>query len=297
MEVKNMKRKNIAIAIVAGFILTVATMCFLLQSATARTARGWLGVNVTEMTPSMRDDYELNDRFGLLITHVMHNSPAAQANLKEDDVILRFNDTAVEKTDILAGLVRDSEPGTTARLLVVRDGSEQTVEVVIAKQRTRHTANFNHDFSWRLDDPMGLSGRPRLGVRVHEIDSDLAEYFDVSANQGVLVAEVVADSPAEKAGIKAGDVITRIDDATITDPKQLIEVLSDYEKGETVTIGYIRKGKTASVKVELQDSGRFDLGIEKMVDDLDVKIRHAIPRIEDHLIMFLDRHGHENHSL
>ena len=90
------------------FLIMVSCLFWNIHFSTfsyAKAADGWLGVTVREMTPSMRDEFGLGNRFGLLITRVVHDSPADEANLKEDDVILKYGDTSVEKGDLFAGLV------------------------------------------------------------------------------------------------------------------------------------------------------------------------------------------------
>jgi membrane-associated protease RseP (regulator of RpoE activity) len=68
-----------------------------------------------------------------------------------------------------------------------------------------------------------------------------------------LILEVIEDSPAEEAGLKAGDVITKVDEEEIRDPEELVETLEDYEEGDVVKVEYVRRGKKESVEVELED--------------------------------------------
>ncbi len=102
-------------------------------------------------------------------------------------------------------------------------------------------------------------GRPQLGVQVHDLNGDLAEYFKVNRDDGVLIIEVTEDSPAESAGLKAGDVITRIDDEKISSHEDLIETLEDYEDGDVTSVQFVRKGKTQKVEVELEGSDFHNL--------------------------------------
>ncbi|MFQ5824698.1 MAG: PDZ domain-containing protein [bacterium] len=226
-------------------------------NAVEKTQKGWLGVRVQEMTPSQREAYKLGNRSGLLITDVVDDSPADDAGLWEEDVIVEFDGQQVEKADDFARMVRKTEPSTKVKLLIIRDGEEKKVEVTLSKRRIKR----RRPVYWNDNNILIIGGRPRLGVRVQELNEDLAPYFKVEKNSGVLIWEVSEDSPAEKAGLKAGDVITKIDDEQISNPEDLIEALDDYEEGDVITVEYVCKSKVEKVEIELEDSDFFDLRI------------------------------------
>ena len=98
------------------------------------------------------------------------------------------------------------------------------------------------------------SSRPYLGVQTQELNADLAEYFNVKEDGGALVLNVMEDTPAEKAGLKSGDVITRINDDAIEDPGDLIRAMEHRDEGDEVTVTYVRHGKTATAKATLEEN-------------------------------------------
>ncbi|RMF67609.1 MAG: PDZ domain-containing protein [Calditrichaeota bacterium] len=102
-----------------------------------------------------------------------------------------------------------------------------------------------------------LVGRPRLGAEVHELNADLAAYFHVEENGGALITDVFEDSPAEDAGLKAGDVIVKVDDEEISDPDDLTDTLEEYEEGDVVTVEFVRNGKKQKVEVELEEMNAY----------------------------------------
>ncbi len=217
----------------------------------AKGKKGWLGVSVREMTPSMREAYGLGDRFGLLVTEVFEDSPAEKAGVQEEDVIVRFDGKPVEEVDEFIKMVRKTEPGKKVELTVVRDGREKTLEVIIGRRRARYAFIFRRDgevFKMMYPGPV------RLGVKVHELNEDLAAYFP-GVDEGVLVLDVVEDSPAEDAGLKPGDVIVKVADETVQDPEDLIDALSEFDEGEEVAVQYVRNGKRETVEVELEETG------------------------------------------
>lgn len=238
----------LALALLATLLLAPADD----GNAQSRSKRGWLGVNVQELTPSLRDAFKLGDRSGLLVTYVAEKSPAAEAGLQEEDVIVKYDGKSVEKVDAFTRLVRRTEPETEVALQIVRDGEEQSLKVRIGRAR-RADAPFAYSF--RGDQGLAmLSGRPQLGVQVHDLNADLAAYFKAKAGEGVLVLEVNDDSPAAKAGLKAGDVLAKIDGEQISDYASLIELLADYDDGDEVEVEYLRDGRRQSAKVELAGS-------------------------------------------
>ena len=215
--------------------------------------KGWLGVSVQEMTPSLREAMKMGDRSGLLITDVVDGSPADDADLKEEDVIVKFEGKEVEKADDFARMVRNNAPGTKVELVIIRDAEKKEVEITLGKRKKKRIRHFG----WGTDREIHLFDRPRLGVQVHALNQDLAPYFKVDKNQGVLVLKVMKESPAEQAGLKAGDVITKIEDEQVSDPEDLIDVLEDYEDDDVVTVEYVRKGKKEKLEIELEDAHGF----------------------------------------
>lgn len=219
-------------------------------SAKESSKKAWLGVQIQELTPSLRESFKLGDKTGLLITEVVNDSPADDANLREEDVIIEFAGQPVERAEAFTKLVRGSEPGKEVKVVVMRDGVRKEIMVTLASRKTPKS----YSYAWS-GEPMRMFGpHPQLGVQAHELDADLAAYFSVKENEGALVLRVFEDTPAEKAGIKAGDVITKIDDESIEDPDDLVRALSDYEEDDEITVTYVRHGKTATAKATLEES-------------------------------------------
>jgi len=117
-------------------------------------------------------------------------------------------------------------------------------------------------------------------VQVHELNADLAPYFKVEKKGGVLISEVMEDSPAQQAGLKAGDVITKIHDQKISDPEDLFDALDGYEGGDKITVEYIRKGAAGMLEVELDDTGFREFRIRgRHRDNLRILHLEDMPRI------------------
>lgn len=242
-----------------AFLVLISGLLFITLrdgNAVEKTKKGWLGVSVQELTPSLRETMKVGNRTGLLITDVVEDSPADDANLRDEDVLLSFDGKAVEKADDFTQLVRNTAPDKKVKVKIMRNGEERELEVTVGARRSEPSART---FSWsgsgsHSPNLFWASNRAQLGVQVQDLNRDLAPYFKVEEKSGVLVLSVNKDSPAEKAGLKAGDVITRLDDEKITDADDLISALRDYEGGDKVDVEYVRQGKNAKVQVEFEDA-------------------------------------------
>jgi len=225
-------------------------------NAVEKTKKGWLGVSVQELTPSLRETMKVGNRTGLLITDVVRDSPADDADLREEDVLLSFDGKAVEKADDFTQLVRNTAPDKKVKVKIMRGGEERELEVTVGARKSEASAR---SFSWsgsgsHSPGVFWAGNSAHLGVQVQDLNRDLAPYFKVEEKSGVLVLSVSKDTPAEKAGLKAGDVITRLGDEKITDADDLISALRDYEDGDKAKIEYVRQGKSANVEVEFENT-------------------------------------------
>ena len=225
----------------------------MLQANPPISKSGFLGVSVQEMTPSLRQALKLGDKKGLLISSVVDDSPADDAGLKEEDVILTLDGKQVELADEFSKLVRKAGAGTKVKLTVFRNGKSKDFEIELGRRKSANS------FSWAQADPehdvMFFGDKPKLGIEYHDLDEKaLAAYFKVEHRSGVLILKITKNSPAENAGLQPGDVIVAIDDEKINDGDDLIETLADYEGGDAIAIAVVRHGKKTTIKAELAEN-------------------------------------------
>lgn len=293
------KFKSIGKLKYAVIALTIAGCMGLVESdAEAGPKKGWLGVVVEEMTPSMRDDMKLGNRSGLLINEVVDDSPADEAGLMEDDVILKFNGNTVDRIEPFVDMVRVLAPKTTVKILLLRDGKEETIEVKIGKRKRSRGHRFALSGGPHME---WFSDRAQLGAQVHEIDKNLAGYFNGASEGAVLILSVIEDGPAAEAGLQAGDVITKIDDEAVGSFEDLSEALSYYDDGDKATISYLRKGKAATATATLKS--HFELGSDhsKIFRKRHRVVRPPRPEIapdgDDVFEFFLDKKGRSKRQI
>jgi membrane-associated protease RseP (regulator of RpoE activity) len=230
----------------------------------------FIGVHAEDISKENMTRYNMRDVRGVGITEVVKDSPAEKAGLRKDDVILKFDGESVTSVRKLTRLVSEVAPDQTARLLISRGGGEQEVAVVVGKRNnTFHVEgmegfkNFDRfkelekNFppgarAWTWQGAPGDNGmyvfgaRRRIGISTTPLSKQLAEYFGVT--DGVLVSSVADDSPAAKAGIKAGDVITAIDGEKVESSGDLSRGINKKKDGD-VTLTVVRNKSQRTVTV------------------------------------------------
>jgi serine protease Do len=235
----------------------------------------FLGVHAEDINKENMGRYGLREARGVGITSVVKDSPAEKAGLKKDDVILRFDGERVTSARKLTRLVSEVAPDQSVRVGISRGGSEQEVAVTIGKRENSMDALNNWQglkgFSGKLEgfENLAPGGRTwkwegpdsdhdgfvyafgnsrRIGVSTTPLTKQLAEFFGVADGKGVLVTSVGNDSPAAKAGIKAGDVITAVDGEKLDDAGDLTRALGKKNEGD-VTLTIVRDKHQRSITV------------------------------------------------
>ncbi|HYK40588.1 MAG TPA: PDZ domain-containing protein [Candidatus Eremiobacteraceae bacterium] len=229
----------------------------------------WLGVETQEVTADKAKELKLSGERGALIGKVLADSPAAKAGLKENDVVTEINGQRVEGTTQFRRMIREIPAGRAVQLNLWRDGRQQTVTATLGKAEERHNMMYKKagPQSWAFRVPempvipdvpgagwngtFFLNAKPRLGIDAEDLNGQLGSYFGVPEGEGILVRSVNADSPAEKGGVKAGDVITTVNGERIRTASELREKLSDVEGGKTIKLGVLRNKSNVTLNIEL----------------------------------------------
>lgn len=273
-----------ALAIGTGAAL-IALMAPTARAADPPAQKTWLGVYSQELTTGLRDGLDYTGK-GVLVSGVFPDSPADRAGLRKGDVLLSFNSRTVTTPTELANMVRAMKPGQTASLGVVRDGARRTLSAKLAERSesdetamprmemndddrdsrdpaeddSEHGSPRAHVFKFKTGpegvgrDMMRMMGRGRLGVRIESLSPDLGGYFGVPDGRGALVIEVLKGTPAERAGIKAGDVITRVGGENVYDAEDLTGAVNKQEG--RVSLSVVRKTQRLTIEANLEGSPR-----------------------------------------
>ena len=228
----------------------------------------WLGVETHEVTAEKAKALKLSAERGVVIGKVIPDSPAAKAGLKENDVVTEINGQRVEGAEQFRRMIREIPAGRTVQLTVWRDGRSQSINATLGSSEERHHKWMGAPpgaFAFHMPDMPAIAhlpgmewngellsgGRPRLGIDAEDLNGQLGSYFGAPDGEGVLVRAVNSGSPAEKAGMKAGDVITSLDGARIRTVGDLREKLAARTDDKPAKVGVLRNKTEATLNVEL----------------------------------------------
>src|SRR5271165_6182026 len=222
--------------------------------AMAEPSAGWpdqhsyLGVHIDQVTPQTASALKLSDTSGALISYVDQDGPACRAGLKNNDVIVGFNGSKIQNPDQLQDVIHATPAGKTVSLTVVRDGQKKDISATLGAwpNATAHMRNLPPAPPMAfmppavsvppipdIDIPSFTALSSRHGVVVENLSPQLSDFFGVQHGQGVLVRSVEKGSPAEAAGLKAGDVIVKVNNETVHD-------MADWRRAMHVRSGKIQ---------------------------------------------------------
>ncbi len=239
---------------------------------------GYLGVTIDDVDEERAESLRLPGEYGVYVETVVEGGPAEEAGLEAGDVILRWRGEHLESVAQLQRLVRETPPGRTIDLGIFRDGRERQVSITLGDRADapgglrvmtapegrlmtprgnlvpRMRERLRSGAAPRVEVRSLFAGRGRLGVSVMSLSEQLAEYFGTDG--GALVTSVSEDSPAEAAGMRAGDVIVGVAGEDVEDPGDLLEVLGERDAGP-VSVRVIRDRQERSFTVELEERGEW----------------------------------------
>jgi len=198
--------------------------------------RGWLGVMIQPVDEDIAKSLNLDEEKGALVAKVFPDSPAAAAGIEVGDVIVKFDGTEVGKSADLPSIVAETPVGKQVTVVVIRDGKRKKLDVTVAK----------------LEDE-SVESKPveadELGLSVQDITPEIAKELGLEGKtSGVVVSSVARDSPAEEAGLRAGDVIEMVGNKPVSNAADFRSQLAERAKGESVLV-LVRRGDQTLFRV------------------------------------------------
>jgi serine protease Do len=217
--------------------------------------RGYLGVEAQEVSDAMSVALNLPQKGGALIASVMANTPADHAGLKPGDVITAVNGNPIKNPGDLATQIADVRPDATAKLTVIRDGKQTSMDVKVAEMPSQEAMAAN------LNGGSHASTGARLGLALGALSPGMASQLNVpDGTDGALVTGVKPGSPAAEAGIEAGDVIVGVGTEPVHNPVEAARAIENATNrpGHAVALRILHNGQPAFVAINL--SGKPDNG-------------------------------------
>ncbi|HTZ89565.1 MAG TPA: PDZ domain-containing protein [Alloacidobacterium sp.] len=248
----------------------------------AHSSQSYLGINIRDVDSDHVAELKLKDLHGAEITFVDHDAPANKAGLKIHDVVLEMNGQRVEGADQLRRMLRETPPGHTVNFVISRDGQQQNISVQLADRAKVEANAWAQHFT--VPDPSEaplanglIAPQSRgfgngffgvftanglyVGADVDVLSTQLANYFGVTDGTGLLVRSVDENSPAATAGLKAGDVITKVNNDNMASRADWQKALHN-NRGKQVQLTVMRDKKEQKLSMqagEPKKKGELDI--------------------------------------
>jgi len=235
---------GIGFAIPSDMIRTVSNQL----AENGHVTRGYVGVGTQPVTGAMAKALHLPETSGALLASVEPGSPAAKAGLEPGDVIQAVNGQKIASPRDLALTVATVAPGGEAQFHILRDGQNRDVDVRVGEQPAEKAVHA------KAEEP---SSRGQLGVALAPLNSDAREQLGIPDGQeGAVIRDVRPGSPAEEAGLRAGDVIVGVGNQKVASPSEASKAISAAlgSKDRAVALRVLRDGTIAFVGVTVGDS-------------------------------------------
>ena len=263
-------RKNLSIMVAcivaAGFAVAAAQTVQTPHVYVSKSGGSYLGVGVADIDAERAKALNLKEENGVEVKAVTPDGPATKAGIKEGDVVLEYNGQAVQGTEQFQRLVRETPAGRQVKLSIWRGGATQNLTATLGTRKGPMIRTDQGEFSFSMP-PMpefrnlpAMPDMPKiemswrnamLGIDGESIGAQLAEYFGVK--DGVLVRSVVKNSAAEKAGMKAGDVIVKIDNSNVTTSREITNALRSLKSKKSFPVVVVRNRKEMTLTVTIDE--------------------------------------------
>lgn len=238
----------------------------LLLSMQPRASGSYLGVRLTDIDNERAKALRLGDPRGVEVKRVEEGSPAEEAGLKAGDVILSYNGENILGAQQLGRLVAETPQGRKVKIQYWRDG--KTAETVVTTGAAHSSWTFPRAPGFEMPEirgfnipdipnPIVIWKNSMLGFECEQIDSQLAEFFGVK--HGVLIRSVDKGSPGEKAGLRAGDVVTAVGGRTVSSARDLSSYIfsrAESHPPQPITVELTRTKKSVTITLNLPEGER-----------------------------------------
>jgi len=194
--------------------------------------RGWLGVNIQEVTPELAKSFGLKDNKGALVSQVVPNSPAEKAGIEQGDVILQFDGKEVSDSKELPRIVASTPVGKSVTVKIARDGKVTDRQVKLGEMEEK------------AEVAKAPSTHKRLGIAVQNLTPEIAKGLGLKKETGVVVTQVEPGSPASDAGIQTGDVIREVNRKPVKDVEDFVQKIEKAKDQDNVLL-FVQRGQNS----------------------------------------------------
>jgi len=199
--------------------------------AHGRVIRGWLGVEIQEVTPDLAQSFGLPRPEGALVASADKDGPAGKGGIERGDIVLSFNGHPVDDEHELPALVAQTPINTTVPVEVVRNGKHMTLQVTIGERKEPQVA------SAKAETPGG-----NWGMQVGDITPEIAQQFHLEGTKGVVIQKVAPDSPSAEAGLQPGDVVLEINHEKVAAVSDFVAKAKDAQTNKKPALLLVQRG-------------------------------------------------------
>ncbi len=203
-----------------------------------RVVRGWLGVEIQEVTPDLAQSFNLPKPEGALVANVEKDSPAGKAGIQRGDIVIEFNGTPLQDEHQLPELVAQTPIGSSAQVVVIRNGKRITLKTKVGELKEEQLASAK-----------GEEPGSNWGLQVQSITPDIEKELNLSSTRGVVVRGVQPDSPAADAGIQPGDVVLEVNHSKVNSVDDFLSAAKMAKKDKKSALLLVQRGNASMYTV------------------------------------------------
>lgn len=234
----------------------VFSLSYVLQAnAKSDKEKPFIGVVLQELKDIDKDALNYNGKYGMLVVKVEESSPAEKVGLKHGDILLEIEKREINSIEDVQKILSKKSSGDKLNVKIWNKGKTNKHTIVLAERPQTMAIEIEREMHPNFHDFHGKT-RAFLGVETIELKDQLATYFGVE--NGVLIERIVPESPAEKSGLRSGDVIVAIGDHAITNRNQLIETLASMKADDQVSVGIVRDKQKMQLEAILAEHPNND---------------------------------------
>lgn len=200
--------------------------------------RGWLGVYIQRVTPEFAEAYGIEGTDGAVVSDVIPGSPADQAGIRRGDVIVSINSKEIKTHQDVSATIRRHLAGDKVKIGLERGGASRSLTVTLGEIPGQET-----------ETPDGQQMIQKMGIQVAPVDENLKEEYGLPRDKGVVVTRVVPDSPADRLGLRKGDLVLEVNGGKVQDVGDMKSALSRHAKAVVLLVW--REGRTFFVSLRL----------------------------------------------
>ena len=203
-----------------------------------KVVRGWLGVEIQEVTPDLAQSFNLPEPEGALVANVEKEGPALKAGILRGDIIIKFNGMPVQDEHQLPELVARTPIGKSVPVEVIRNGKHMTIQVKVAELKEEELA------SAKSEEPGS-----NWGLQVQSVTPEIANQLNLNSTKGVVVRGVQPDSPAADAGVQQGDVVLEVNHSKVNTVDDFQSAAKQAKKDKKSALLLVQRGNATMYTV------------------------------------------------